>query len=150
MGSPEKVHSCPQLRNCHIRYSLTGRGKRDLRNFDRDAIVRIAQLGRQRYIMTSTYPGPRPRGPPSGRGPPPGSTAEGSGRPPPIAVNGIPHAPINAMSRAEKFEDEKRRIIESCFGKKEPDGSGTASVDSVKQQFGLRLIRNFYQCPNLT
>ena len=27
------------------------------------------------------------------------------------------------MSRAEKFEDEKRRIIESCFGKKEPDGS---------------------------
>lgn len=27
------------------------------------------------------------------------------------------------MSRAEKFEDEKRRIIESCFGKKEEDGS---------------------------
>lgn len=27
------------------------------------------------------------------------------------------------MSQAERFEDEKRRIIESCFGKKEPDGS---------------------------
>ena len=27
------------------------------------------------------------------------------------------------MSRAEKFEDEKRRIIQSCFGKKEPDGA---------------------------
>lgn len=27
------------------------------------------------------------------------------------------------MSRAEKFEDEKRRIIETCFGKKEDDGS---------------------------
>lgn len=28
------------------------------------------------------------------------------------------------MSGAEMFEDEKKRIIESCFGKKEPDGSG--------------------------
>ena len=28
------------------------------------------------------------------------------------------------MSAAETFEDEKKRIIESCFGKKEPDGSG--------------------------
>jgi hypothetical protein len=28
----------------------------------------------------------------------------------------------NFMSRAEKFEDEKRRIIESCFAKKGPDG----------------------------
>lgn len=26
-------------------------------------------------------------------------------------------------SRAERFEDEKKRIIESCFGKKEADGS---------------------------
>lgn len=29
----------------------------------------------------------------------------------------------NVMSRAEKFEDEKRRIIESCFAKKGPDGT---------------------------
>ncbi|RCI10075.1 hypothetical protein L249_8541 [Ophiocordyceps polyrhachis-furcata BCC 54312] len=28
-----------------------------------------------------------------------------------------------AASRAERFEDEKRRIIESCFSKREPDGS---------------------------
>lgn len=28
-----------------------------------------------------------------------------------------------SMTRAEKFEDEKRRIIESCFGKREADGS---------------------------
>lgn len=28
------------------------------------------------------------------------------------------------MSRAERFEDEKRRIIESCFSKRDDDGSG--------------------------
>lgn len=28
-----------------------------------------------------------------------------------------------AASRAERFEDEKRRIIESCFNKKDVDGS---------------------------
>lgn len=40
----------------------------------------------------------------------------------PVASNGS--LPAGAqMSRAEKFEDEKKRIIESCFGKKEPDGS---------------------------
>ena len=33
------------------------------------------------------------------------------------------------MSRAEKFEDEKRRIIESCFGKKEPDGSSEFMIN---------------------
>ena len=32
-------------------------------------------------------------------------------------------SPGTLMSRAEKFEDEKRRIIESCFGKRETDGS---------------------------
>jgi hypothetical protein len=31
------------------------------------------------------------------------------------------------MSRAERFEDEKKRIIESCFGKKDTDGSRTYS-----------------------
>lgn len=29
----------------------------------------------------------------------------------------------STMSRAEKFEDEKRRIIDSCFAKKDEDGS---------------------------
>ena len=28
------------------------------------------------------------------------------------------------LSRAEKFEDEKRRIIESCFARTDADGSG--------------------------
>lgn len=32
-------------------------------------------------------------------------------------------SPGTLMSRAEKFEDEKKRIIESCFGKRETDGS---------------------------
>lgn len=29
----------------------------------------------------------------------------------------------SGMSRAERFEDEKRRIVDSCFGKKDEDGS---------------------------
>ena len=32
---------------------------------------------------------------------------------------------VTTMSRAERFEDEKRRIIESCFSKKDSDGSST-------------------------
>ncbi|KAG9256820.1 exocyst complex component Sec3-domain-containing protein [Emericellopsis atlantica] len=31
--------------------------------------------------------------------------------------------PPGGPSRAERFEDEKRRIIETCFNKKDPDGS---------------------------
>ena len=30
---------------------------------------------------------------------------------------------VSNMTRAEKFEDEKKRIIESCFSKKDEDGS---------------------------
>jgi hypothetical protein len=41
----------------------------------------------------------------------------------PGGVNGS-----NGMSRAEKFEDEKRRIIDSCFGKKDDDGSRKIAV----------------------
>ena len=63
----------------------------------------------------------RPRGPPGG-------LVGVGGRPPPVNVNGglqTPGStPGSAISRAEKFEDEKRRIIESAFSKKEPDGSG--------------------------
>jgi hypothetical protein len=37
---------------------------------------------------------------------------------------GLDSAPnTNGMSRAERFEDEKRRIIESCFSKKGPDAA---------------------------
>ncbi|KAL2075336.1 hypothetical protein VTL71DRAFT_279 [Oculimacula yallundae] len=41
---------------------------------------------------------------------------EGSGQ------NG-PGGDGSGMSRAERFEDEKRRIVDSCFGKKDEDGS---------------------------
>ena len=33
----------------------------------------------------------------------------------------------NLASRAERFQDEKRRIVESCFAKKDPDGSSMCS-----------------------
>jgi len=29
----------------------------------------------------------------------------------------------DSMSRAEKFEDEKKRIIQSCYSKKDADGT---------------------------
>lgn len=35
------------------------------------------------------------------------------------------NGPGAATTRAERFEDEKRRIIESCFNKKDSDGSRT-------------------------
>lgn len=41
-----------------------------------------------------------------------------------MAQNGLPQETMG-MSRAQKFEDEKKRIIESCFAKRDTDGSGT-------------------------
>lgn len=36
------------------------------------------------------------------------------------------------VGRAEKFEEEKRRIIDSCFGKKDDDGSSkTAQIAQI-------------------
>jgi len=43
---------------------------------------------------------------------------DGSSQNGPGGVNGN-----SQMSRAERFEDEKRRIIDSCFGKKDDDGA---------------------------
>ena len=34
------------------------------------------------------------------------------------------------LSRAEKFEDEKKRIIESCFTKADDDGAGMSEIHS--------------------
>ncbi|GLB03834.1 hypothetical protein AtubIFM57258_009081 [Aspergillus tubingensis] len=61
----------------------------------------------------------RMRGPPPGEMPPQRDPRRaGDSR------NGGNAGPGDAsMSRAEKFEDEKRRIIHSCFGKKDSDGS---------------------------
>jgi exocyst complex component 1 len=47
---------------------------------------------------------------------------EGSSQNGPGGVNGS-NGSNGAMSRAERFEDEKRRIIDSCFGKRDEDGS---------------------------
>lgn len=44
------------------------------------------------------------------------------------------------MTRAEKFEDERRRIIESCFGKKEADGSSMYYTDLGKFKFRFLLF----------
>jgi hypothetical protein len=40
-----------------------------------------------------------------------------------------------AASRAERFEDEKRRIVESCFNKKDVDGSRKSCYTIVKPRF---------------
>ena len=79
--------------------------------------------------MNVSTAGQRPRGPPNGLGP--------GGRPVQDHRNGSNISTISSasandsrnpagpeMSRAEIFEDEKKRIIESCFVKKEADGSG--------------------------
>ena len=63
------------------------------------------------------------------RGAPNGAALGAGGRPVQEYRNGSNSSAMNggpavaSMSRAEKFEDEKKRIIETCFGKKEPDGS---------------------------
>lgn len=79
--------------------------------------------------MNVSTAGQRPRGPPNGLGP--------GGRPIPEHRNGSNMSAMSSasasdsrntqgseMSRAEIFEDEKKWIIESCFNKKEADGSG--------------------------
>jgi exocyst complex component 1 len=53
----------------------------------------------------------------------PANGAENDGSVASDTRNGVGAAQA-AMSRAEKFEDEKRRFIESCFSKKDNDGSG--------------------------
>ena len=41
--------------------------------------------------------------------------------------NGAFDSPADSqMSRAERFEDEKRRIIQHCFGKKDKDAARTS------------------------
>ncbi|KAI4161766.1 MAG: hypothetical protein LQ342_004598 [Letrouitia transgressa] len=73
--------------------------------------------------MNLSDQGQRIRGPPNG-------VMGGPGRPMQDHRNmsgpgggGTSQDPTVSMSRAERFEDEKRRIMESCFSKKDPDGS---------------------------
>lgn len=71
---------------------------------------------------------------------------DGSSRNGPGGVNG------SGMSRAERFEDEKRRIIDSCFGKKDPDGSckispvcaGDVSYMLTPCSSSIRIIHHTY------
>ncbi|PYH41430.1 GTP-Rho binding exocyst subunit SEC3 [Aspergillus saccharolyticus JOP 1030-1] len=61
----------------------------------------------------------RPRGPPPSDIPPQRDPRRGGdGR-----NGGFPGPSDGSLSRAEKFEDEKRRIIHSCFSKKDNDGT---------------------------
>ena len=79
--------------------------------------------------MNVSTAGQRPRGFPSGLGP--------GARPVQDHRNGSNMSAVSSasandsrnpagpeMSQAEIFEEDKKRIIESCFGKKEEDGSG--------------------------
>ena len=68
----------------------------------------------------------RSRGPPSGfkSGPNARPSEETRNRGPPNS--GLP------MTRAEKFEDERRRIVESCFSKKDADGISTYYIEFGK------------------
>lgn len=56
----------------------------------------------------------------------------------PGGVNGA----SNGMSRAERFEDEKRRIIETCFGKKDEDGS-CAPPPSLEQLESIHAVGSY-------
>ncbi|KAF2675471.1 hypothetical protein BT63DRAFT_436359 [Microthyrium microscopicum] len=66
----------------------------------------------------------RPYGLPSG----PASGMRPGIRPPPISSPASqPLPPASQMTRAEKFADDKRKIILSCFAKTEPDGQPAES-----------------------
>ena len=77
-------------------------------------------------MNTSDYGQPRPRGLPNGTPALPGARPvydQRNGINP--SASSIPNGgrpQSTQTSRAEKFEDEKRRLIESCFNKKETDG----------------------------
>ncbi len=78
--------------------------------------------------MNVSTPGQRPRGLPNGLGPGRPVQDHRNGSNMSAASSASANDPRNpagpGMSGAEIFEDEKKRIIESCFGKKEADGSG--------------------------
>lgn len=86
--------------------------------------------------MNTGNPGQRFRGPSNGThvGPasrPAQEPRNVSDKSPPMP-NGNNAPGVHEMSRAEKFEDEKKRIIDSCFGKTEQDGSGKSEVQMIR------------------
>ena len=92
--------------------------------------------------MNASNLGQRYRGPSNGAqiGPGPrlgqdirnGSAAPGIDLP---SASNAGYPPGAQMSRAEKFEDEKKRIIDSLFSKKDPDGS--CKLQSCYKSFNL-------------
>ena len=46
----------------------------------------------------------------------------------------------NMMNRAERFEDEKRRIVETCFSKREVDGSGMQPSSLSRMPRGSSIV----------
>ncbi|MCJ1312172.1 hypothetical protein MMC25_005846 [Agyrium rufum] len=70
--------------------------------------------------MSFTNGTSRGRGPSNGEGGPRAGVESRNGATSAMGFDG-------AMSRAEKFEDEKRRIVDSCFDKTDPDGSVSES-----------------------
>ena len=79
--------------------------------------------------MNASSTGQRPRGLPNGLTPgarPVQDHRNGSNMSTvtTASVNDSRNPTGSGMSGAEIFEDEKKRIIESCFDKKEADGSG--------------------------
>lgn len=46
------------------------------------------------------------------------------------------------MTRAEKFEDEKRRIVESCFSKEGEDGTCKTHPDLGRPHFSSKVMRH--------
>lgn len=69
-----------------------------------------------------------------------GSITNGSG-----VTNGFNNT--NGASKAEKFEDEKRRIVESCFSKKDPDGSCTIPSAQMNTIFFMMLLLTYLGIP---
>jgi len=58
------------------------------------------------------------------------------------SVQGIPDLGNggSGMSRAERFEDEKQRIIDSCFGRTNPDGSCEEAPRETYSSFHISRI----------
>lgn len=60
--------------------------------------------------------------------------------------NGGPSNPGLPMTRAEKFDDEKRRIIQTCFGKKDADGSSMLYqyLDTMSPRIASVVAENLF------
>lgn len=54
------------------------------------------------------------------------------------------------MSRAERFEDEKRRIIESCFAKSDPNGQREFLPTSIRSPSAYQANLSTVKLPNHT